>query len=1069
MNTLIEVLVSRPRPVLLVLVMLIIAGAASYVTIPKEAEPDISIPFMYVNIIHEGISPEDAERLLIRPMETELRTLEGLKELTATASEGSGVLILEFDAGFDSDQALADVREKVDLARAELPSDSEEPLVQEISTALFPVLVVMLHGDVPERTLVSVAREMRDTIEGLPGVLQAEIAGDREELLEIIVDPVALESYNLDYEEILNYVARNNRLVAAGALDTGQGRFAVKVPGVFETLDDLLTLPIKTDGLKTVNFGDVATVRRTFKDRTGYARLDGQRAIALEITKRSGSNIIEVVDSVKQTVLAAQELMPQTMQVSFTQDRSEQVRTMLNDLVNNVATAVLLVMIVILGALGLRSAGLVGIAIPGSFLTGILVISTLGFSMNIVVLFALIMAVGMLVDGAIVVVELAARNLRYGYPPREAYISAAKRMAWPITASTATTLAAFMPLLFWPGLIGEFMKYLPITLLATLAASLGMALLFVPTVGAMLSGNRVSGPTDGEGNDSQDDPAKRVVRQETDLLAEARETLADVRGGTAIYIGFLRRALSRPGRVFIGAVALLAATFALYSMVGRGVEFFPSVEPELAVLNIHARGDLSVEERDGLVAQVEQRILDMPEYESVYARSGVRLGNDIDEDIIGRIQLSFVDWELRRPADDILDEVRERTASLAGIVVEPQVEESGITEGKPIELELSSLQPELLGGAVARVRRALDEVGGFVDVTDNRPVPGIDWKLDVDRQQAARFGTDITTIGSAIQLVTNGIMIGDYRPDDADDEVDIRVRFPDDMRNVAQLDRLTVNSGQGSVPISNFMTRVAAPRVGSLQRTDGVRTMTIAADVEDDILPNDKVNELQAYFLNATDWNPAVRVAFKGEDQDQREAEEFLTKAFMAALFMMAIILVTQFNSFYQALLILTAVLFSTVGVLIGLLITNQPFGIVMSGIGVIALAGIVVNNNIVLIDTYNLLHKKGASAVEAALLTCAQRLRPVLLTTITTILGLMPMVLGMNFDLVHRHIQIGGPSTQWWTQLATAVAGGLAFATLLTLIVTPCLLVLGDRAGTFFKSRLASRSGNMTTATADA
>jgi multidrug efflux pump len=734
--------------------------------------------------------------------------------------------------------------------------------------------------------------------------------------------------------------------------------------------------------------------------------------------------------------------MPENVEVTFTQDNSEQVRTMLNDLVNNVATAILLVMIVILGALGLRSAGLVGISIPGSFLTGILVIAMLGFSMNIVVLFSLIMAVGMLVDGAIVVVELAERNLSHGYSPREAYTEAAKRMAWPITASTATTLAAFMPLLFWPGMIGEFMKYLPITLLATLAASLAMALLFVPTVGALAKDRR--------------DEATRgaaVAREQTptDVLAEARDTLAEVKGGTAQYIRVVRQALARPWLVLLGACLVLGGTFGLYELVGRGYEFFPEIEPELAVLNIHARGDLSVAERDKLVSEVEQRILDMPEYESVYTRSGVALGNDVSEDIIGRIQLRFIDWERRRPADEILDEVRQRTADLAGIVVEPEEQESGITQGKPIQIELASRQPELLPDAVARVRQVFDELGGFIDVTDSRPVPGIDWRLEVDRQQAARFGTDISTIGSAVQLVTNGIMIGDYRPDDADDEVDIRVRFPDDMRNISQLDRLTVNSNMGSIPVSNFMRRVAAPRVGNLERTDGIRTMTVEADVDEDLLADDKVQELKDYFATVDDWNPAVQIQFKGEDQDQREAEAFLEKAFGAALFLMAIILVTQFNSFYQTLLILTAVVFSTVGVLLGLLVTDQPFGVVMSGIGVIALAGIVVNNNIVLIDTFNILNKSGASAAEAALLTCAQRLRPVMLTTVTTILGLMPMVLGMNFDIVNRHIQIGGPSTQWWTQLATAVAGGLAFATLLTLIVTPSMLVLGDRVGTQF------------------
>jgi len=1036
----------------MILALLILAGIVSYISVPKEAEPDIDIPQIYVNIIHEGISPEDAERLLLRPMETELRSIEGLKELRATGSEGSGVIILEFDAGFDADQALADVREKVDLARNELPADSEEPFVQEINTSLIPVITVMLHGPVPERTLVTIGRQLRDELESIPGVLSADVGGDREELLEVIVDPVALESYNLNYADLVSYVSRNNRLVAAGALDSGEGRFSVKVPGVIEDLNDLLNLPVKTDGLKTVTFQDVATVRRTFKDPTSFARLNGEKSIALEITKRSGANILEVVDTVKATVNGAMQLedWPENLEVTYTSDNSKQVRIMLNDLVNNVAIAVILVMIVILGALGLRSAGLVGVAIPGAFLSGILVIYMMGYSMNIVVLFSLIMAVGMLVDGAIVVVELSERNMKNGYSPKLAFTEAAKRMAWPITASTATTLAVFMPLLFWPGLIGEFMKYLPITLLVTLAASLFMALLFVPTVGSLLT-NKNANP----------DLSEMTSIAEVDFLEEARDNIRDMDAFTSGYIAVLRKALHRPLLVLLTAIVFLVGSILLYRTIGRGQEFFTDVEPEFAVLNIHSRGDLSVFERDALVQEVENRILDMEEFEAIYTRSGISLGNDIDEDVIGRIQLSLVDWELRRPAAQIMAEVRERTQDIPGIIVEPQVQESGITSGKPIQLELTATNTDLLPDAVEKLRSGMNELGEFVDVTDSRPLPGIDWKMEVDRQEAARFGTDISTIGSAIQLITNGIMLGDYRPDDADDEVDIRVRFPETMRNIGMLDHLTVNSLMGNVPVSNFMTREASPRVGNIQRTDGNRVLNIAADVPEDVLPNDKVDQLQQW-LDAGNLDPEVRVNFKGENEDQQEAEEFLSQAFGAALFLMAIILVTQFNSFYQALLILSAVVFSTIGVLLGLLIMDQPFSIVMSGIGVISLAGIVVNNNIVLIDTYNLIKKKGAEAVEAAILTCSQRLRPVLLTTVTTILGLMPMTLGMNFDLINRHIQIGGPSTQWWTQLASAITFGLAFATILTLIMTPAMLVLGDKVGERFskKDTLATIGG---------
>jgi len=1036
MHTLIEACVRRPRPVLLVLAILLIAGLYAYIAIPKESEPDVAIPIIYVNLTHEGISPEDAERLLIRPMETELRNLEGLRELRATASEGSAVLILEFDAGFDADQALLDVREKVDTAKAELPDDTDEPFVQEVNIALFPVLVVNLHGNVPERTLIALARDLRDTLEALPGVLDAEIVGNREELLEVIVDPVRLESYNLSYEDIFNFVSRNNRLVAAGALDTGAGRFAVKVPGVFEDLDDLLNLPVKTDGLSTVTFKDVATVRRTFKDAESFARLNGERSVSLEISKRIGSNIVEVVDSVKRTVAEQQAFWPENVQVTFTQDTSEDVRTMLSDLLNNVLVAVLLVMIIILGALSIRSAALVGLAIPGAFLGGILVIWLMGYSMNIVVLFSLIMAVGMLVDGAIIVVELADRFMDQGYGRTEAFLRAAQRMAWPVTSSTATTLVVFLPLLFWPGLAGEFMKYLPITLLVTLTGSLMMALVFVPTVGGVIG--RKDDRTIPPGIDESD---LLVVKNPYDKLGAAGR----------FYLATLQRVVRHPGKLLLAGILLLAGTIGAYWQFGRGVEFFPEVEPTQAALNIRARGDYSVEERDVLVRQVEERILGMPEFESVYSRTSLRFGGEEDEDLIGRIQLRYVDWSERRPSDQILAEVRERTADIAGIIVEPEAQDPGLSSGKPVQIEISSRRPELLPDAVAKIRAGLEQIGGLVDITDTRPIPGIEWRLRVDRDQAARFGADITTVGNAIQLVTNGIKIGDYRPHDADDEVDIRVRFPPADRNLGQLDELRVPTADGMAPVSTFMTRTAAPRVGNLQRVDGRRVMTISADVEEDVLADTKVREIAAWLPSAG-LDPDIDVRFKGETEDQEEAAAFLEKAFIASIFLMALILVTQFNSFYQALLVLTAIVFSTIGVLLGLLVTDQPFGVVMSGVGVIALAGIVVNNNIILIDTYNVLRQRGKDAIDAVLETCAQRFRPVMLTSVTTILGLMPMVLGINVDLVGRNVEIGSPSTQWWTQLSTAIAGGLAFATLLTLLLTPSMLVLGERTSAYFR-----------------
>ncbi|MCW8840202.1 MAG: efflux RND transporter permease subunit [Gammaproteobacteria bacterium] len=1032
MSSLINIFFDRSRTVLSLLALILISGTIAYVTIPKEAEPDVAIPIIYVSMHHEGISPEDAERLLVRPMEKELQTIEGVKEMQSSAEESHASVLLEFDAGFDSDKALQDVREKVDMAKTELPADTDEPSVNEVNVALFPVLVVTLAGEVPERTLLSLARGLKDKIEGLRAVLEADIAGDREEVVEIVVEPRVLDSYGISYEELTNFVWRNNKLVAAGALDTGQGRFALKVPGLLEGAEDVLSLPVKVVGDRVVTFADVATVRRTFKDPTSFARVGGRPAISLEISKRVGENIIETIDQVRAIVEEERATWPEGVTVSYSQDKSKYVKTMLSDLQNNVISAVLLVMVVIVAALGLRTAGLVGLAIPGSFLTGILIIYIMGLTINIVVLFSLIMAVGMLIDGAIVVTELADRKMAEGLSRREAYAFAAQRMAWPIIASTATTLAAFMPLLFWPGVVGEFMKFLPITLLATLTASLAMALIFVPTLGQLVG--RVS-PL---GEDS--------LRS---LAASEKGELHEIRGLTGLYLRLLERLLAHPLKILMLAMLLLVVVYSAYAIYGKGVEFFPSVEPEQAIINVRARGNLSVYEQDAMVRRVEKRVLQMPEIESVYSRSGIDLrGQELPADTVGVIQMEFVNWQQRRPASAILAEIRERTADIAGIIIELRKQEGGPPVGKPVQLQLGSRYPQLLAPAVVKVRELLDEVGGFVDVVDDRPLPGIEWQLSVDRTQAARFGADITVVGNAVQMVTNGIKVSDYRPDDADDEVDIIVRLPEEARKLDQLERLRVQTNYGLVPISNFVSRAPAPKLGTIKRVDGQRVMTVKADVEEGLLPANKVSEIQQWLDENVQLDPRLTLTFKGEDEEQRESRTFLSKAFGMALFIMAIILVTQFNSFYQAFLILTAVIFSTVGVMLGLLTTGQPFGIVMSGVGVIALAGIVVNNNIVLIDTYNILRKGGMEATEAVLRTAAQRLRPVLLTTLTTILGLMPMVLMLNIDLVNRELSSGAPSTQWWVQLSTGIAGGLTFATLLTLVLTPCLLMLGETMG---------------------
>ncbi|CAH7178774.1 putative multidrug resistance protein [Vibrio chagasii] len=1022
MYSIIDAALSRARTMLSLLALILVAGVITYITIPKESSPDITIPIIYVSVGHQGISPTDAERLLVRPIEQELRSIEGVKEMNSTAAEGHASVVLEFNVGVDLTKAMADVRDAVDLAKPKLPEDSDEPTVNEVTLASEqPVLSVVLFGTVPERTIVQIARELGGKLESYRQILEVDIAGDREDIVEIIVDPLLMESYSLDQADIYNLIALNNRVVAAGFVDTGYGRFSVKVPSVFNSLKDVLELPIKVDGKQVVTFGDVATVRRAFRDPESFARLDGKSAVVLDIKKRAGENIIETVDLVKAVMAGAQQQAewPNNLLVKYTWDESKDVKIMLNDLQNNILSAIILVVIVIIAILGVRTALLVGISIPGSFLTGLLVLSVFGLTVNIVVLFSLIMAVGMLVDGAIVVTEFADRRMQEGEGRKDAYRDAAKRMAWPITASTATTLAAFAPLLFWPDVTGEFMKYLPLTLIATLTASLIMALLFVPVLGGLIGKPQYVSP-----------------QNQARMVALHNGDFTQATGFTKAYYHTLSLAIKHPFKILFSAILLAVAVGFTYSKAGLGAEFFPEVDPPFFNVKVRSHGDLSIQEKDDIMRDIEQMMLNHQEFDTVYTRTG-------GDDQIGLISITPVDWQYRRSVKAIIEELKDQTDQYAGVEIEYKFPDAGPPVENDLVIELSAKTPEQLNQAAKIVRGWADGNQGLTNISDTASKDGIDWKVDIRRDDAARFAADATLVGNTVQFVTNGLKIGDYLPDDSAEEVDILVRYPNDKRDIGRFDQLRVKTPAGLVPITNFAQIVPDHKQDTIKRLDGKRVVNIMADMEEGYnlaLELPKIEQA----LSELGLPDSVDFRIRGQNEEQENSSAFLQSAFLVALAVMALILITQFNSFYQAFLILSAVLFSTVGVFVGLLIFQRPFGIVMSGIGVIALAGIVVNNNIVLIDTYNQLIKRGMDKRDAILRTGVQRLRPVMLTTVTTILGLMPMVLEMNIDLINQKIEFGAPSTQWWSQLATAIAGGLAFATVLTLVLTPCLLMLG-------------------------
>jgi len=1123
----------RARMVLAFIFMTVLAGGFAYATLPKEGEPDIEIPLMVVSVPFPGISAEDSEKLLVKPMETELGDLDGLKTMTATAAENYAVVVLEFEFGWDKQAITADMRDRMSTVEANFPAGADKYSVSEVNFSEFPIIIVNLTGAVPERTLLRVAKDLQDRLETLEPVLEAVLTGQREEMLEVVIDPLRLEAYNVTAAELINVVRNNNQLIAAGEIETASGAFAVKIPSSFDDQLDVYNLPIKVNGDSVVTLGKLADIRLTFEDRRGVARYNGENTVALQVVKRKGFNLIDASALIRSEVAAARAEWPEELQASIaaglSNDQSIIVNSMVRQLEGSVMTAIALVMIVVLAALGTRSALLVGFAIPTSFLLCFVLLALMGITISNIVMFGLILAVGMLVDGAIVVVEYADRKIREGSGPMQAYIQAAKRMFWPIVSSTATTLCAFLPMLFWPGVPGQFMGMLPVTLIFVLSASLLVALIYLPVMGGVAG--RMS--RSFEGGSELLRPLPWLVRAALVppslylLFIAAMQTLnpgylfggvppltgvlSVLPGAILFFIGAVlssitmgaakinrapRRVRSGHRRTAVGTfmkfitgnpimpvvtiAAVIFVVFNVFSYFGEnnnGVEFFVESETEQAIIYVRARGNLSIAEKNTLVGQAEAIILDTDGIESAFAFAGAgglnqnTGGASGPRDTIGQIQIEMIPWEQRKDnpeldGDVVMAGLNARLAEIPGIRTESLSLSRGPGAGKAVQLRLKGQNFQDLQAAVAIVRTRFENIAGLTDIDDTLPLPGIDWQIDVDVEKAGRFGADVAIIGGMVQLVTRGILLDTMRVDSSDEEIEIRVRLPQADRVLSTLDTLKLRTRDGLVPMSNFITRKPVRKLGQIDRIDQQRYFEIRADVASDLtridLDENGDPKIGDDGLEQTvpitgperrvvieDWltteNPlpaGVTYEWGGDQVEEQESQDFLSKAFLASLGLMFIILLAQFNSFYNAALVLMAVVLSTTGVLIGMLVMGQPFSIIMTGTGILALAGIVVNNNIILIDTYQE-YSRFMPRLEAIVRTVEVRIRPVLLTTITTMAGLSPMMFGLSLDFIGGGFSIDSPTALWWKQLATSVVFGLGIATVLTLVFTPSMLAL--------------------------
>ncbi|MGR3614671.1 MAG: efflux RND transporter permease subunit [Paracoccaceae bacterium] len=1212
----------RARMVLAFIAMSLVIGGYAYSNLPKEGEPDIEIPALFVSVPFPGISAADSEDLLVKTMESEFADLDGLDKMNSVAAEGYALVILQFDFGWDKTATTADVRDAMNSAQSEFPDGFEQYTLDEFNFSEFPILIVNLTGNVPEREMNRRAKDLQDDIEALDAVLEAGIAGSRDEMVEVLIDPLKLEAYNVTAAELITVVQNNNQLIAAGEIESEQGTFPVKIPASFKTGEDIYQLPVKTNGGRVVTLGELADINLTFEDRLGTARFEGENTVALQVVKRKGYNLIDTVALVKQTVEEARAKWPDGLQaavsIAASNDQSRQVASMVGQLEGSVLTAIALVMIVVLAALGSRAALLVGFAIPTSFLLCFAFLALMGVAISNMVMFGLILAVGMLVDGAIVVVEYADKRIKEGIGPMHAYVEAAQRMFWPIVSSTATTLCAFLPMLFWPGVAGEFMGMLPVTLIFVLSASLVVALIYLPVVGGV-SGrlSRVFGSISDSLRARLPWAVRAVLVPPSlygmfvglmQMLNPSYLLPADsVPGGIGALIGglifmlaafaasvtlgavaierkqkrvdagykrtpfgyFIKFLTGNPIMPFVSIAAVFGAVFyvvaVLFPANSRGVEFFVETEAEQATAFVRARGNLSLTEKDALVQQVENQIAAHPAVVNVFAFAGEG-GLDTDasgagppQDTVGQVQFEITPWEDRPRTQDnfggafgaflgnwtsikkeeivaeydgdfVVDELTTTLADLPGIEVEIRELTDGPAAAKPVHLRIKDDNWAELITATETAAAHFNEVPGLYLIEDTLPLPGIDWQIDVDVAKAGRYGADVAIVGAMVQLVTRGILLDTMRVDASDDEIEIRVRLPDENRVLSTLDTLKVRTADGLVPLSNFISRKPVPQLAQITRADQQRFFDVKADVlpglfkvvepgadgeadkrlavlqapegtetlagavfenangdplylvqltgaetEDDlraaledeaviqpITATERIDVLTEW-LNTEPFPRAIAWEWTGDQEEQAESQAFLSSAFLAALGLMFIILLAQFNSFYNSILVLLAVILSTTGVLLGMVIMQQPFSIIMTGTGIVALAGIVVNNNIVLIDTYQE-YRNNMPYIEAIIRSAEARIRPVLLTTITTMAGLTPMMFGLSLDFANGGYTIDSPTALWWKQLATAVVFGLGVATVLTLIVTPSLLAIrvwltSGAFGTWRVLRMLSRT----------
>lgn len=1091
-----NVAVNNRTSVFILIFLIIIQGTAAYSTLPREAAPEIEIPLLIVSTLYAGVSPADIETLVTQPIEKELKGINSVKEITSSSFESYSVIKVEFEAGYDLDEALQKVRDKVDKAESELPEDAEDPEIIELNISEFPIFNFNISGEVGLVNLKELADDLEEEIERISGVLDAKVRGGMEREVRVDVDINKLLHYNIRFFDIASAIADENQTIPGGSIDVHKSSFLVRIPGEFDLPYIIEDIIVKRREGKPIYVKDVAEVTYDFKDRTTYARANGIDAVSISVSKRTGENIIDVVNEVRKILEVKEAELPETVKINVTTDYSIDIEKQVKELVNNIISGLFLVVGVLFFFLGVRNSMFVAIAIPLSMLISFMVLQFMGVTLNFVVLFALILALGMLVDNAIVIIENIYKFLEEGHGKIEAAKLATAEVAWPVITSTLTTVAAFFPLLFWPGIVGDFMSYIPMTVIITLSASLFVALIINPVVASVFMKVERPGDVPVTWFDKLLHPFNKVTHFFTERALPVtlnfyerflRFALGRVRGinerisrrniaGLVAVIfyffavgeieQFLGQTLALIVSLILGtfvvfifsnmrlrfiwaAILVLMVITQFYFLLDLGVEFFPNTQPNQAYVTLETPTGTNIDASNEKIRKIENKILesDIPDIENMLVEVGAtnnpfEAGASTPNKSVMTIQ--YVDYELREQSSLITtDQIRDLLLQEPGLEVVIDMEQAGPPVGLPVNIEIIGENYNLLGDLAAKVREKIKDVAGLVDINDNYDAGKPELRVEIDREKAILYGLSTAAAAGVIRSAIYGFEASKYRV--GEDEYDITVRLREDQRNtIEDLQNLKIsfNNLQGktlNVPLRSIADIKIDKGPGAITRKDLDRVVTVTGDAAEGFNENavlDSVKNVLADFKLPSGYH----IDFTGASEMQEESQDYISRAFMIAVLLIFMILVIQFNSVTQPFIIMTAIMISLIGVFIGLILWKMAFGVVMTGIGIISLVGVVVNNNIVLIDYTNQLREKGMTRREAVITAGMRRFRPVTLTAITTILGLLPLSFGFGFDFFEWEFTFGGESAEFWQSMGIAVIFGLAFATFLTLIIVPII-----------------------------